>query len=196
MSPDHEIDEIQQQIRALKEQLSAARRRRPAEPVVDYQFTGADGVPVSLSSLFGDKDDLIVIHNMGRSCNYCTMWADGFNGDLPHLEDRAAFVVASPDDPATQTALARSRGWRFRMVSVAGSDFSKKMGFEETPGAYYPGISAFRRQPDGSIVRTGRDFLGPGDDFCAPWPMFDLLQDGAGAWQPSAEFVATVATGR
>jgi predicted dithiol-disulfide oxidoreductase (DUF899 family) len=195
MSIDSEIDAIQKQIQALKEQLTEARRRRPVEPVSDYQLTGSDGIPVNLSSLFGDKDDLLVVHNMGRGCNYCTMWADGLNGDLHHLEDRAAFVVSSPDDPATQTAFATSRGWRFRMVSTTGSTFAHDLGFEQTPGDYYPGVSAFHRQPDGTIVRTGRDFFGPGDDFCAPWPLFDLLADGAGSWEPKTE-IAKVLAGR
>lgn len=190
MTVDSEIDDIQQQIRDLKAKLTEARRRRPTDPVLDYLLTSANGVPVNLSALFGDKKDLIVIHNMGRGCNYCTMWADGFNGEWHHLEDRAAFVVASPDDPSTQSAFAASRGWRFRMVSVAGSDFSKDLGFEAKPGEFWPGFSAFHRNDDGSIVRTGRDFFGPGDDYCAPWPMFDLLQGGVGAWEPQVEFAA------
>lgn len=195
MSIDSEIDDLQKQISELKEQLTEARRRRPVEPVVDYQLIGADGVPVSLSMLFGDKDDLIVVHNMGRGCNYCTMWADGLNGDLHHLEDRAAFVVSSPDDPDTQSAFATSRGWRFRMVSVAGSSFAKDLGFEMNPGEYWPGVSAFHRQQDGTIVRTGRDFFGPGDDYCAPWPLFNLLEGGAGSWEPKVE-IAGVVMGR
>jgi predicted dithiol-disulfide oxidoreductase (DUF899 family) len=188
MSVDSEIDDIQKQIRDLKEKLTEARRRRPVEPVVNYELTGSDGIPVSLSTLFGDKDDLIVIHNMGRGCSYCTMWADGFNGELHHLMDRAAFVVASPDDPAVQTEFAASRNWQFRMVSVADSDFSKDLGFELNSGEFWPGVSAFQRQPDGTIVRTGRDVFGPGDEYCAPWPMFNLLAGGAGSWEPKSEF--------
>ena len=68
----------------------------------------------------------------GRGCVYCTMWADGFNGVVPHLEDRAAFVVVSPDEPHVQAEFAASRGWRFRMVA-ARSDFTGDMGYEEGP---------------------------------------------------------------
>lgn len=189
MQADQEIDELSRQIEALKAKLSETRRRRPQEPVADHELRGADGVPVSLSALFGDKEDLIVVHNMGRGCAYCTMWADGFNGEVAHLEDRAAFVVVSPDEPEVQADFAESRGWRFRMVSAAGSAFTRAMGFEETPGEYMPGFSAFRRLPDGSIVRTGRDFFGPGDDYCAPWRMFDLLDGGAGDWEPRYRYV-------
>ena len=41
---------------------------------------------------------------MGRGCSYCTLWADGFNGLRHHFEDRAAFVVVSPDTPEQQKA--------------------------------------------------------------------------------------------
>jgi predicted dithiol-disulfide oxidoreductase (DUF899 family) len=184
MDPDREIDELSRQIEALKATLSEARRRRPREEVTDHVVLGTNGMPVNLSLLFGEKDDLIVVHNMGRGCAYCTMWADGFNGVLAHLEDRASFVVVSPDEPAVQAAFAASRGWQFRMVSAAGSGFTRAMGFEEEPGAFMPGYSVFRRLPDGSIVRTGRDFFGPGDDYCSPWRMFDLLDGGIGEWRP------------
>src|SRR6516164_9513796 len=60
---------------------------------------------------------------MGASCPYCTLWADGFNGLLPHIENRAAFVVASPDDPQAQEKFKASRGWRFPMVSHRDSTF-------------------------------------------------------------------------
>lgn len=51
-----------------------------------------------------------------------------------------------------------------------------------------PGVSALRRNADGTIVRTGTRQFGPGDDFCAIFPMFDLLQDGVGDWQPKYHY--------
>ncbi|HEY4822831.1 MAG TPA: hypothetical protein VIH83_04000 [Candidatus Bathyarchaeia archaeon] len=50
------------------------------EKVREYVLTDSEGGKAALSTLFGKKDDLILVHNMGRSCPYCTMWADGFNG--------------------------------------------------------------------------------------------------------------------
>ena len=104
------------------------------EEVKDSSLTDSDGRKVALSDLFGKKEDLILIHNMGRSCPYCTMWADGFNGVLEHLEDRAAFVVVSPDAPPVQKQFAKSRDWRFKMVSSKETAFSKDMGFENKQG--------------------------------------------------------------
>jgi len=50
----------------------------------------SDFESVALSSLFGDHRDIIVVHNMGQSCRYCTMWADRFNGLYPYLANRSA----------------------------------------------------------------------------------------------------------
>ncbi len=117
-------------IRSRSEQkLAALKRRQPLEHVADYHLAGPRG-PVKLSALFGRKRDLIVIHNMGRSCPYCTMWADGINGLYPHLADRAGFVVVSPDSPAVQKKFAASRGWRFPMASGQGSTFIHDMGYQ------------------------------------------------------------------
>jgi len=45
----------------------------------NYQFETLNG-KTDLSSLLADKKLLLVIHNMGQACRYCTLWADGFNG--------------------------------------------------------------------------------------------------------------------
>jgi predicted dithiol-disulfide oxidoreductase (DUF899 family) len=125
---------------------------------------------------------------MGQKCVYCTLWADGLNGLARHLEGRAAFVVSSPDDPATQGAFAASRGWTFRMVSVKGSSFARDMGFEPEAGKYWPGVSAFHKSEDGTITRTGSASFGPGDEFCAVWPLLELLKDGADGWKPKYRY--------
>lgn len=185
---DSDIDALTRQIEELKGKLSEVRRERGEEPVENHELLGPGNLPVTLSELFGEKDDLIVIHNMGRGCIYCTLWADGFNGIVPHLEDRAAFVVVSPDEPAVQADFARSRGWTFQMASGSGGDFMREMGFEPSEGDYQPGFSAFTKKTDGSIVRTGRDSFGPGDDYSSPWRLFDSLSGGAGEWEPKYRY--------
>ena len=87
------------QIAELRQKMRDAQASVEPEPVHDYEFAGSEGSK-RLSQLFGTKRDLFVIHNMGRSCPSCTLWADGFNGIYPHIADRAAFVIASPDPPA------------------------------------------------------------------------------------------------
>jgi len=169
------------EIAALRDKMRALQEHVEPEEVADYAFAGSDG-PVRLSQLFGDKDTLFAIHNMGRSCAHCTLWADGFNGVLPHLESRAAFVVTSPDDPAVQAEFAASRGWRFRMVSHSGTTFAADMGYRDEGGGWLPGVSVFRRAAD-RILRVSDAGFEPGDDFCALWHFFDLIPQGRAGWR-------------
>ncbi len=193
-----ERDDIERKLTAAlrdlaeaRERVLALRRQMTGEPVQDYALSNWEG-GVRLSELFGEKSDLILVHNMGTGCPYCTMWADGFNGVLPHLESRAAFAVVSPDDPAVQQAFARQRGWRFRMYSAAGTGLFADLGFaspeEHFGSAAMPGVSVLRKDADGSITRISRDEFGPGDPYCGVWHFFDLLHDGPGDWQPQFEY--------
>lgn len=170
-----------------KRDIARAYREGPDEPIDDYELVTADGRAVTVSDLFGEHDDLIVIHNMGRDCPYCTMWADGFNGLVPHIEDRAAFVVTSPDEPTVLRSVAEDRGWSFDLVSTAGTSFTADLGFLEGD-RYLPGISTLHRQGDGAIVRVASRPFGPFDDYCSAWNMFTLLHDGVGDWEPSVSY--------
>ena len=181
-----ELAQAEEDWRDLSKKIVELRRLACGETVEDYAFQTSSG-DVKLSSLFDGRDDLVLIHNMGKSCPYCTMWADGFNGLLPHLEDRAAFVVVSPDDPKVQEEFAAGRGWKFRMVSSQGSNFTKEMGYEND-GKPMPGYSTFTRDSDGSIQRIAHAAIGPGDPYCATWHLFDLLKDGVAGWQAKFEY--------
>lgn len=183
-----------QQLRGHREQIAALRsnmRKIQAaiepEEVDDYVFATCDG-PIKLSALFGDKNDLFVIHNMGASCPYCTLWADGYNGIYHHLASRAAFFVSSPDTPEVQKRLTESRGWRFPMVSHRGTSFAADMGYQ-SGDRLVPGLSVFRMQDD-RLVRVSDSRANPGDDFCALWHLFDLLPEGAENWSPERAKVA------
>lgn len=177
------LEEAERELVQARKHVNELRGQASQRPVEDYTFQDTTG-PVNLSDLFGARQDLLVIHNMGKSCPYCTLWADGFIGLYPHLNNRAAFAMVSPDDPQTQKEFGDSRGWPFRMVSSQGSTFSKDMGYESPEGKYHPGVSAFRKDEDGSIRRISSAPFGPGDEFCGIWHFFDLFEDGANEWQP------------
>lgn len=181
-----ELQRLDGEVRAAKKRLDEAWRRSARMDVKDYTLASRDG-PVRLSELFGSKADLVVVHNMGRSCPYCTLWADGLNGLAEHLANRAGFVVCSPDDVAVQREFAASRGWRFRMVSAKGTTFTADMGYEHN-GSPWPGYSVFRKSPDGLITRTGAGMFGPGDDYCAIWPMMEQMEGGVAGWQPKHQY--------
>ena len=172
-------------IAALREKMRTLQSEAEPQEVENYRFATPDGT-VRLSELFGGKEHLFVIHNMGKSCPACTMWADGFNGVLQHLENRAAFVVSSPDDPKTQRAFAASRGWHFRMVSHQGTSFAADMGYRGAEG-WLPGVSVFRRVGE-RIYRLSDTSFDEGDDFCTVYHLFDLLPDGAAGWRPKFNY--------
>ncbi len=125
---------------------------------------------------------------MGKGCRYCTLWADGFNGIRHHMQNRAAFVVVSPDAPEVQKTFADSRGWEFPMYSCKGSTFASDLDFFVEGSGYYPGVSALEKGADGRIYRTAKAYFGPGDDFCSAWHFFNLLSDGANGWEPQYSY--------
>jgi len=175
-------------VEEAKKRYLAAQRTMPPKRVEDYVFINQDGKEVHLSELFGGKNDLIVIHNMGIACPYCTLWADGLNGLTDHFNDRAGFVLVNKDDLETQKKVKAERGWRFNMVSSKGSSFNRDLGFEQEDGAQLPGFSTFHKNPDGTIDRICFDMFGPGDDYCAVWPIFDRLADGPNDWEPKYRY--------
>ena len=182
-------------IAALREEMRALQGTVEPQPVQDYLLAGWDG-PVQLSSLFGPRPDLILIHNMGVGCTSCTMWADGFNGVYEHLAARAAFVVASPNPVDVQKAFAADRGWRFPMVSYQGStlaeDFGYRAGGDPTDvrlGGWNPGVSFLRRDGE-AIVRLSDTEFGPGDDFCVVYHLFDLAPGYDLRWSPRYRYEA------
>jgi predicted dithiol-disulfide oxidoreductase (DUF899 family) len=188
------LNDRRAQINALQGEMRALQSAVEPEVVQDYVLDSWDG-PVRLSELFGDKRDLILIHNMGTTCPACTMWADGFNGVYDHLASRAAFVVSSPNTVEVQKQFARSRGWRFPMVSHAETRFAQDMGyrwrgedpFDASTGGWEPGVSVFRRDGD-RILRVSDAELGPMDSFCPVFHLFDLLPEGWEGWRPQYSY--------
>lgn len=192
-----QVAELEKEIRKKREELIALVKVLRKKVVHDYEFTGHDGKKIALSNLFGTKKDLIVIHNMGKRCPSCTMWADGFNGITDHLQDRAAFVVISNDDVEVQKKFKAERGWKFPMVSAKDTSFFEDMGFTfpsdsaeaKESGRFGPGISTFSKEANGKITRIAARNFGPGDDFCTTWHIFDLLGDGSTGWEPKFRYL-------
>ncbi|MFB3104798.1 MAG: DUF899 family protein, partial [Pseudomonadales bacterium] len=126
-----EIIELEQQIFELTTKLHELRKSNSGEVVANYVFDTQAG-ETNLLELFGDHDRLLAIHNMGQACRYCTLWADGLNGFLPHLESTMAVVLVSKDSPETQRTFANSRGWRFRLASHGGGDYAREQTVART----------------------------------------------------------------
>jgi predicted dithiol-disulfide oxidoreductase (DUF899 family) len=181
-----EIAALETQMMELSQRLAKLRKDAvPGVEVPDYTFDTLTG-PVTLSSLFAGKEILFAIHNMGQGCRYCTLWADGLNGFVPHLEDKYSLVLLSKDSPEVQQRFAHSRGWRFRMASHGGGAYAKEQTV--TPGEdNMPGIACYERR-DGKIFRKASAEFGPGDAFCSLWSILSLAGISEDDWTPQYSY--------
>lgn len=182
-----EIDIIHKEIKEKRKQIDRLRKQVKGEKIEDYALTSFDGSAKKLSSLFGDNEQLLIIHNMGKKCVYCTLWADELNGIRKPLGDAIPFVLVSPDAPDIQKEFAMSRGWEFPMLSATGTNFIEIMGFEPKPNSYWPGVSVIVKREDG-LYKEVHDVFGPGDNYCSVWHYLDLLPNGHNNWEPKYNY--------
>jgi predicted dithiol-disulfide oxidoreductase (DUF899 family) len=202
-----ELVEAELALRDQLERVAALRRALPATPLEDQRFEEIrEGVrtPVRLSELFERPGDtLVLMHFMygkkqEKPCPMCTLWADGYDGIVPHLRQRVSFAVLVAGDPGAFAEWARARGWRnLRIVSAAGSPLKRQLGFEDAEGAQMPGVSVFRRAPDGGVLHTYSQSAMPapgefrGMDLLSPfWSFLDLTPEGRGDFMPKRSYSA------
>jgi predicted dithiol-disulfide oxidoreductase (DUF899 family) len=191
-------------LRDQRERVAELRRSLPLDTVVpDEAFEELrDGqrVPVKLSELCSADRPLVLLHFMfGKAqtvpCPMCTMWADGYDGVIPHLSQRLDLVVFVAGDPALFESYARERGWKnLRIVSAADSTLKARLGFEGEDGSQHPGATVITRVGDdlvhsysvcayfGEEGYRGMDLLSP------VWNFFDLTPDGRGEFIPSKRY--------
>jgi len=183
MSED--IRAIEQEIFELTQKLNTLRKAQPLEPVQNYIFQTQQG-ETSLLDLFDQKDKLLVIHNMGQGCRYCTLWADGFNGFVSHLESAMSLVLVSKDPPDLQRKFANDRGWKFKLASHGGGTYIQEQTV--TPGENNsPGAVLYERHGD-EIFRKNSCEFGPGDLYCSMWGLLGLAGMGEEDWTPQFNY--------
>ena len=180
-----EIAEIEKQLFELTGRLNELRNTNSGIEVGNYIFSTLDG-DVTLLEMFGENDRLLVIHNMGQGCRYCTLWADGFNGFLPHLESAMSVVLVSKDSPDVQRSFANSRNWRFRLASHGGDDYIKEQSVVEGQGNM-PGSVVYERNGD-QIARKNVAVFGPGDLYCSIWNLLGMAGLGETDWTPQYRY--------
>ena len=177
----NELFDLEQQIAKLIQKLNVLRKSSTPEEIPNYTFSTLNG-KTTLLDLFGDKGKLLIIHNMGQGCRYCTLWADGFNGLLTHLESVMSVVLVSKDSPETQRRFANSRGWRFHLASHGGGDYIREQsvidGSVNEPGA------VVYKQDGNKVYRTNNCTFGPGDIYCSMWSLLGLAGLGEEDWTP------------
>lgn len=180
-----ELQQAEKELFELTQKVARLRRDSKLEKVKNYTLKTLKG-ETTLLDLFGDKETLFVIHNMGQACRYCTLWADGFNGFVPHLESEFAFALVSKDDPQTQRRFANSRGWRFQMASHGGGDYIKEQTVLAGEGNQ-PGVVCYQRKGN-EIFRKNSAIFGPGDEFCSIWNILNLGGISPEEWTPQYDY--------
>ncbi|MBK8549675.1 MAG: DUF899 family protein [Ignavibacteria bacterium] len=173
-----ELQDLEKQIETMRKKKIELNSKLAEMDVKDYILKDRDGKDVRLSEMFGNKKNLILIHNMGKGCPYCTMWADGFKDTYKEIEKKAPFVLVCPDTPEVHKKFAESHGWNYPTYSAAGTDFIFDMGYDfikDGKHNYWPGVSVFEKSDDGKIRRVAKDYFGPGDFYCNIWHFLDLL---------------------
>ena len=180
-----EILALEKQLHELTTRLNELRKTSAGVTVPNYTFATLDG-EVTLLGLFGDHDRLLLIHNRGQGCRYCTLWANGLNGFIPHLESAMSVVLVSKDAPDLQRNFANSRNWRFRLASHGGGDYiqqqSVSVGESNTPG-----VVVYERDGD-LIKRKNAAEFGPGDVFCSIWNLLAMAGFGISDWTPQYRY--------
>jgi len=180
-----EIAEIEKQIFELTKKLNELRVVNSGDEVENYVFSTLDG-DVTLLDMFGDNDRLLVVHNMGQGCRYCTLWADGFNGFLPHLESVMSVFLVSKDSPDVQRKFANTRNWRFRLASHGGGQYIQEQtvmnGEHNVPGAV-----VYEREGS-RVMRKNAVVFGPGDMFCSVWNLLAMAGISDSKWTPQYNY--------
>lgn len=186
-----EIEKLYTEIEEKRKQIIALKRAAPLEEIKNYSFIDRNGKKQELLDLFGDSDQLLLIHNMGKSCVYCTMWADGLRGYSEIISNKMPWVLTTPDDLETMKAFTEPRNWNYNVLSYHNTSFAHDLGFafdkEGKKTMYWPGVSALIKK-DGKIYRTGKDSFGPGDMYNPVWHFFDLFPNGSENWQPKYKY--------
>ena len=184
---EQEAEKRYEQLIAQTKELAKKARNGDHQKIdLEFTFKTTQG-SLTLSDSFEDKHDLIVIHNMGKICSWCTMWADGFNGVSEHLRDRSALLLLSPDPPATVEAFAKGRGWKFPVASARDSGFNEYIHFGKSNDAH-PGFSTFYKDTVGEITRISTECFGDFDLFSPVWHMIGRLKDGLNKWEPQFNY--------
>lgn len=186
----------------LYDDIARERRELPWVRIdKDYVFATPEG-PRGLADLFDGHGQLLVQHFMfapgwEQGCPSCSYMADHADGMLPHLAARdTAFVAVSRATLEEIEAFRRRMGWRFRWASSHGSDFNRDFGVAFTPEevatgeVHYnygpssnvceelPGVSAFRRDDDGTVFHTYSTYGRGVEVMMGTYRMLDLTAKG------------------
>ena len=186
----------------LRDELSQQRRELPWEVVTKtYVFDGPNGKQ-TLPELFDGRSQLIIYHFMfdpswDAGCKHCSFWADGFDGNIVHINHRDATMIAVSRAPYSKLAAYEKRmGWNFKWLSAYENDFNFDYNVSFTPEemakkqAFYnfkmqdpsiserEGVSIFFKDEKGSVFHTYSTFARGIDLLNTAYNYIDLTPKG------------------
>ncbi len=186
------------------ERVAAQRRALPpgGELAMDFELVSESG-PIRFSSLFGDKDSLMVYSMMfgpkrKGPCPSCTSFLSAWNGIAVNLRERVAIAVTARSPIERLVEYKRQRGFaNLPFVSDGPGDFTRT--YVTAEDADIPGFSVFTRRDgvvrhfysgelSGAMADPGQDPRGA-PDLDPLWLMLDLTPAGRGTdWYPKLEY--------
>ncbi len=196
------LEEIE--LRRHIERVAAQRRALPVGGEVprDLELLSETG-PIRFSSLFGNKDTLLVYSMMygperKAPCPVCTSFLTSWNGTAINLRERCAIVVTARSPIERLVAYKEQRGFaNLPFVSDVSGDYTRS--YVSPNDADVPGFSVFTRrngkmyhfysgEMSGAMADPGQDPRGA-PDADPLWLMLDLTPEGRGTdWYPKLEY--------
>src|SRR6202167_1169801 len=196
------VEEIE--LRRHIERVAAQRRALPSGGEVPYDFElVSERGPIRFSSLFGDKDALIVYSMMygperKTPCPMCTSFLSSWNGTAINLRERAAIAVTARSPIERLVDYKKQRGFaNLPFVFDMSGDYTRT--YVNPDDADVPGFSVFTRgngttfhyysgELTGAMADPGQDPRGA-PDLDPLWLMLDLTREGRGTdWYPKLEY--------
>ena len=196
------VEEIE--LRRHIERVAAQRRILPhgGEIPHDFELVSETG-PIRLSSLFGDKDTLMIysmMYGLERKgpCPMCNSFLSSWNGTAANLRDRAAIAVTARSPIERLVEYKKQRAFaNLPFVSDPSGEYTRI--YVSPDDADVPGFSVFTRQNgkifhfysgemSGATADPGQDPRGA-PDFDPLWLMLDLTPQGRGTdWRPKLDY--------
>jgi predicted dithiol-disulfide oxidoreductase (DUF899 family) len=196
------VEEIE--LRRRIERVAAQRRALPqgGEVPKDFEFVSESG-PTLLSSLFGDKNTLMVYSMMYGAqrkapCPVCTSFLSSWNGTAVNLRERVAMVVTARSPIERLMEYKKQRGFaKLPFVSDMSGDYTRT--YVNPDDADVPGFTVFTRhngtirhfysnEMSGEMADPGQDPRGA-PDADPLWLMLDCTREGRGTdWYPKLNY--------
>jgi predicted dithiol-disulfide oxidoreductase (DUF899 family) len=126
----NELAKLEAEHAERNEEIKRKRLELPWVPVEkEYEFETGDGKK-TLADLFDGRSQLLAYNIMYGpdfevgACPGCTSLADGFDGQLIHLNKRDVTLLCFSRAPIDRLAAYKKRmGWQFPYVSTYATDF-------------------------------------------------------------------------